>query len=614
MKLRFLGAEDFDIGIRRLSKLLDFELSDDGFLIKVVKSERIGAVLMDGEGIIYYKEKIHFFRALGLFIEQFRNCSSFEIYEDIDFDTAGVMIDASRNGVMKTDTLCSYLDYLAVMGYNMVMMYTEDTYTIPERPYFGYMRGRYTYDEIKLCDDYAYEYGIEMIPCIELYGHMERYLKWPEAAGVRDTRNILLADEEETYELIELMIKNAIAPYRSDKIHIGMDEADEMGRGVYMDKHGYVPQFEIFNRHMKRLMDIINKYGLKPLMWSDMYFRIGSKEKSYHDENIVISPDIIENIPDEMELVYWHYGEIPNHDDYMIKKHVEIGRKVMYAGGLWSWSGHMPENHITYESVSCGLEACRKYNVREMMLTIWGNDGYEMNIEANLLPLSFVAEKVYNKKTERQYLKKRFEFCTGGDYDAFWDMSSYHNIFGSGEKYDDYNERFRGKCLFWQDPLESLFDLELAAQPMSSHYRKHAEYMRQFKGKWEHLYKYSAALFQFLSLKTMVCEKLKPAYDQKDFSTLSMLAACTLPELEQAANEVHQMHKRAWHMSFKGFGWSLFDIRYGGMIARIRSTQEILRNYLSGKINRIDELEEPRLPYHYGAYLNYNTISTTSYV
>ena len=57
MKLRFLGAEDFEIGIRRLSKLLDFELSDDGFLIKVVKSERIGAVLMDGEGIIYYKEK-----------------------------------------------------------------------------------------------------------------------------------------------------------------------------------------------------------------------------------------------------------------------------------------------------------------------------------------------------------------------------------------------------------------------------------------------------------------------------------------------------------------------------------------------------------------------------
>ena len=40
----------------------------------------------------------------------------------------GVMLDMSRNAVMRPDELKKYMKTLADLGYNMVQLYTEDTY------------------------------------------------------------------------------------------------------------------------------------------------------------------------------------------------------------------------------------------------------------------------------------------------------------------------------------------------------------------------------------------------------------------------------------------------------------------------------------------------------
>ena len=61
-----------------------------------------------------------------------------------NFDTFGVMIDMSRNAVMSVASLKRFLELLKKMGYNMVMLYTEDTYEVDGEPYFGYMRAAMT--------------------------------------------------------------------------------------------------------------------------------------------------------------------------------------------------------------------------------------------------------------------------------------------------------------------------------------------------------------------------------------------------------------------------------------------------------------------------------------
>ena len=38
---------------------------------------------------------------------------------------------------------------LALLGYNAAMLYTEDTYALPDEPYFGFLRGAYTAAELR---------------------------------------------------------------------------------------------------------------------------------------------------------------------------------------------------------------------------------------------------------------------------------------------------------------------------------------------------------------------------------------------------------------------------------------------------------------------------------
>ena len=93
-------------------------------------------------------------------------------------DILGVMLDCSRNAVMNIQSIKKYANLLSKMGYNTLMLYTEDTYEVDNQPLFGYMRGRYSKAEMKEIDNYCFELGIEVVPCIQTLAHMDCLLKW----------------------------------------------------------------------------------------------------------------------------------------------------------------------------------------------------------------------------------------------------------------------------------------------------------------------------------------------------------------------------------------------------------------------------------------------------
>src|SRR5690606_1808415 len=106
------------------------------------------------------------------------------------------MFDLSRNGVLTLDSFRFLLQKMALMGLNTVMLYLEDTYEISGEPYFGYMRGRYTQDELREIDDYADQFGIEAFPSIQTLAHLEEFLKWEPVSFYKDTKGALLVGDE----------------------------------------------------------------------------------------------------------------------------------------------------------------------------------------------------------------------------------------------------------------------------------------------------------------------------------------------------------------------------------------------------------------------------------
>lgn len=91
----------------------------------------------NGKFCVEYAAKTDFFRAATI-LESIKDTKeSVDISAENRFDTCGIMIDVSRNAVLKIETVKDIIRYMARMGLNMLMLYTEDTYKMEDYPYFG---------------------------------------------------------------------------------------------------------------------------------------------------------------------------------------------------------------------------------------------------------------------------------------------------------------------------------------------------------------------------------------------------------------------------------------------------------------------------------------------
>ncbi len=318
------------------------------------------------------------------------------VHEKTAFKTVGVMLDCCRNAVMKVDYLKEWLRRAALMGYNQMMIYTKDTYELPGEECFGYLRGRYTAAEFREIDKYASRLGIEMVGCIQALGHLEPVLRWPRYGAIKDTSAELLTTEEKSYKLINKMLDFYGSVFKSRRIHLGMDETHGLGRGRYMDLNGYRRPFDIYIDHLNRVVNECNKRGLKPMIWSDMFFRMGSKNMDYYDKEAVTPKKIIEKIPQEVQLTYWDYYH-KDREFYRdwIRRHRKLGSLPVMASAFWTWPVFWYNHRQTVETIRPCIEACLQERVEEIIFTMWGDDGGYCDWSSPLAGACYAAEKIF---------------------------------------------------------------------------------------------------------------------------------------------------------------------------------------------------------------------------
>ncbi|MEC3884006.1 beta-N-acetylhexosaminidase [Halobacillus sp. HZG1] len=603
MNIRLEGdIEEFQAALDELAEIYGCKLDNEGGLrirVKRWEHKNLKVTLNEEEGAIFFNQPIHFFRALGLLLEKAAHTSTFTIEETPQFTMNGIMLDCSRNGVMKPDQIKTMVRMMAVMGLNMLMLYMEDTYEIEEQPYFGYRRGRYSKEELKELDDYADQFGIELIPSIQTLAHLATFLRWDGNEALKDTSDILLSGAGETYELIEQMITSVMQPFRTKRIHIGMDEAHLLGRGQYLKKYGYRPSFEIMNDHLKEVLQITRKKGLDPMIWSDMYFRLGSEKGHYYDLGAHIPEDVIEEMPKDVQYVYWdYYHEDEEFYRTFLQKHQSFGAKPLFAGGIWTWNGvsiHYPK---TFRVIESSYSACKKEGIQEVFSTLWGDNGAETNPFQSLLGLQLVAEHGYAVEPDRKKVRERFAFCTGADMEAFLKIGELDQPPGYEE--GELEPANPSKYLLWQDPFVGLFDKQGEGLPLNTYYgdlHRQLEEAKKKVGTWSWILEVPGQICAVLSLKSELNHQLKTAYEEKDSLALQQMKEQLLPNLFLEVERLRDIHYEQWMKVNKPFGWEVLDIRYGGLMARIRTAIRRLSDYLRGHIPDLPELEEARLPF-----------------
>ena len=502
----------------------------------------------------------------------------------------GVMLDMSRNAVMKPEQVKAFASIIRKMGYNMLQLYTEDTYEVENEPYFGYMRGRYTQDELKDIVAYCESIGVEVIPCIQTLAHLAQIFRWKPYCEIRDFGDIMLVGEDRTYELIENMFKTLRKCFTTQYVHIGMDEAHMIGLGKYLDKHGIENRFEILQQHLSRVVKIAEKYDFKPIMWSDMFFRLANNGEYYPSEP-KLTEEVVEMLPENLGLVYWDYYHTEK--EYMAKMmraHLQSGNDTWFAGGAWTWTGFACGNKYTLETMLPAMQAAAECGVKNIFITLWGDDGKECSYYS-VLPSLFAIKKAYDGVTDENAIRKEFKEIVGVDYDVMTSLDIPNYVDGNQDCKKNICKR-----MLYNDPFTGVLD-SLVKDSVPEEYVAHAKRLRGYAtGEYAYLFESAAALCELLSVKYALGKRTRAVYKNKNADTMYALIE-DYKTAEAYLDAFYEAFRTLWFTENKAQGFEIQDLRLGGLKQRLAHCRKRLVDYVEGKMESIPELEEEILDY-----------------
>lgn len=569
-------SSDLQKGLLILQDYQFLTICDSGIELEATKGEEIIVCKSGNKISITYDTVPHFYMALARAIGMKNGVQKIAPkVEDLGF-----MLDCSRNAVAKPDTVKRLICMLTLAGYTYLELYTEETYELPDEPYFGYKRGRYTREELTEIIEFAEIFGMEMVPCIQTLAHLKNLANWGKYFKHMDIDDILLVGDENTYALIRKCLQYCKEVFHTKRVHIGTDEAFHLGRGKYIDENGYKSKHEIYFEHLQRVFEICKEEGVKPEFWADAFYDTDIPEER------------VKSLFDGTQTpIYWDYykTEYDFHHDKM-KKLKDYAGKVSYAGGAWKWIGYAPDNQFSDKVHDVAFEAAMDCNVKDILITAWGDNGDECPLFAVIPSTWYAANKLYPCEVNIDRVLKELTGYT----DAEWrtcDLLNY-DFQRNGNRCNSV------KYALHNDYLIGLMDYHILPT-LGDYYRDLKPTYQRLARKnspYAYIFRTYASLCQALILKATYGVRLRKAYKNKDKETMEALIA----ELKVIRRDIHAFYKgqrHLWMHENKGYGFEVLDIRIGSLITRIETVTEVLRDYLDGKTDKIYELEDESICY-----------------
>ncbi len=595
IKLNFMSVPgELATGIDLLQTELGYQIAADGVPITAqTQVTDLTVTYQEGQATIAYPYPAAFFRGLTALVAAIKTDQPLQLNETPQFTTSGLMIDMSRNAALNLTGLKQMIRLSAKLGLNAALLYMEDVYQVEDYPYWGYQRGRLTESELQAADDYAHSLGVELIPCIQTLAHLINPMKWHFMDQIRDTDGILLVDEPKTYDFLRKIIAAATRPFRSQKIHIGMDEAHDLGRGIYLNQHGWVDRTKIMLDHVRQVIAITKSLDLDAIMWSDMWFNAAGF--GYGDPQTVFPEDLKEQIP-EVDLMYWdYYNNSQENYEQVLRLQQELGTPVSFATGVWTWNGLAPNYGKTMRTMAAGMAGAKKVGVKTVYATMWGDDGGETPFTAGALGIQAFAEQVYHQATPTsEALAAAFSTYQNKQAANYWLLDEFDQLPELTAGNPDATNP--SKILLYEDLLHPLFQANFAQVDLARHYQQLQAKLDQVQVQPDEteLFRFYQELARTLVLKNRLLTLIQQHYQAQDRSAMAQVVP-ELTKLAQQLTALQTAHRQVWLSLYSPFGWEVMDIRYGGLIARCHSSQVRLMDWADGTVNTLPELTEPNL-------------------
>ena len=274
----------------------------------------------------------------------------------------GTLVDVGSEGPMCTVAQVErQLNLLARFKANEYLFYSEANIALDGYPLWN-PQARFTKDQVREIIAYGRERHIEIVPALELFGHLHdlfRIEKYSELADFPHGGEFNPANPE-----VRVLLRNWVSQmsdlFPSPFVDIGFDETFSIQKAAEQQGAGATP-VKLFVDQLRYVTDLFQARGKQVMAYADIMVKF---------------PGIIPQLPPGLIALPWYYSAHPDPEyhkwlDPLVAHHVPY----MVVTAVSSWDEIAPDVDTTFENVDTFLAAGRKSGTLGLVNTVWTDDG-----------------------------------------------------------------------------------------------------------------------------------------------------------------------------------------------------------------------------------------------
>ena len=309
-----------------------------------------------------------------------------EILDGPDLPVRGFMLDVSRCKVPTQAELLALIRALGQLRVNQLQLYVEHTFAFPGHEDAWQDASPLKPAEIRELDAACAALGIELVPNLNTFGHMERWLRHPRYRALAECPQGwihpltgqfkefpgTLKPDDVSLAFVASLLDDYLPCFRSRQVNIGGDEPWELGQGFSKEAVATRGKHRVYLDHLHKLCALATERGHTPQFWGDILL-----------EDLALAQDA----PQDALPVVWGY-DAGHPFQTQCGRLQELGRAYLVAPGTSAWqsfTGRL-DNALTNQAEAIG--AARQHGARGVLVTTWGDNGTHQPWPTAWLPMA----------------------------------------------------------------------------------------------------------------------------------------------------------------------------------------------------------------------------------
>lgn len=317
-----------------------------------------------------------------------------------DFSARGVMLDVSRCKVPKLATLFDLIEKFSQLKYNQLQLYTEHTFQFIHHPQVWQDASPYTSEDMIKIQAFCDSRYIELVPNLNSFGHMERWLRYPAyhqyaecpngfthpLSGQQMEFGSSLTPGNKSLKFLKSLYDEYLPLFSSSQFNVGGDEPWELGEGRSKNRCEQSGKTTIYLGFIAEIQKMVEARGRHMQFWGDI---------------ILEDKNSLKTVSKNTTALNWGYEA--NHPfNKECRSLGEAGLSFYVVPGTSSWNSITGRTSNVVANLESAAKNGLKYGATGYLITDWGDHGHHQYQPVSYLGYLIGACQAWNHESARK--------------------------------------------------------------------------------------------------------------------------------------------------------------------------------------------------------------------